>query len=275
MLVELGFLFGLLAFAMPVLWLAGVFRLRRIDGPPRLMAGESVITLFAILLLSCCLAMLAGAALVRVVHLSSDQSLDVLSGIIYVILLLVAVVLTSRMRPLGLSQLGLTTHRFFSAIPIALLTSVATLPLVYAVSLLVQVVMELMHCPMPAAHPMLQQLQNDQHSIWFAVVVFEAVALVPLAEELLFRGLLQTIFVYLIGRGRQPSPAARWIGVLLTAAIFCWPFTARPLFSCPLFVLAVGLGYLYERTGNLWASAMTHGLFNALQIVIYLGVAGK
>jgi hypothetical protein len=259
---------------MPVLWLAGVFRLRRIDGPPRLMAGESVITLFAILLLSCCLAMLAGAALVRVVHLSSDQSLDVLSGIIYVILLLVAVVLTSRMRPMGLRQLGLTTRQFFSAIPIALLTSVATLPLVYAVSLLVQVVMELMHRPMPAAHPMLQQLQNDQHSIWFAVVVFEAVALVPLAEELLFRGLLQTIFVYLIGRGRQPSPAARWIGVLLTAAIFA-AVHREAAFFLPLFVLAVGLGYLYERTGNLWASAMTHGLFNALQIVIYLGVAGK
>ena len=116
------------------------------------------------------------------------------------------------MRPRGLRQLGVTARQFFRAIPRALLTAIAILPLVYAASILVQLVIEALHRAMPEAHPMLQQLGADQHSIWFAVVIVEAVILVPLAEELLFRGLLQTILVYLLAGRRQPSTAPRWIG---------------------------------------------------------------
>jgi membrane protease YdiL (CAAX protease family) len=274
LLAEIEIICALIAISLPILAVCGVFRLRQIVGPQRLMDGESILTLFAILLLSSCIAFLSATALVRVVHLKSDRSLDVLNGLVYVILLLVALMLTSRMRPMGLRQLGLTTRQFFRAIPRALLTAIAILPLVYAASLLVQVVIEALHRAMPEAHPMLQQLGADQHSIWFAIVIFEAVVLVPLAEELLFRGLLQTIIVYLLAGRRQPATAARWIGVLITAAIFA-AVHLEIAFFLPLFVLAIGLGYLYERTGNLWASAMMHGLFNALQIVLYLNVVTK
>ena len=39
----------------------------------------------------------------------------------------------------------------------------------------------------------------------------------------------------------------------------------------PLFVLAVGLGYVYERSGNLWMTVVAHALFNATQMALFLG----
>ena len=38
----------------------------------------------------------------------------------------------------------------------------------------------------------------------------------------------------------------------------------------PLMLLAMGLGYLYERTGNLWATITVHCLFNTMQIAYFL-----
>ena len=37
-----------------------------------------------------------------------------------------------------------------------------------------------------------------------------------------------------------------------------------------LFVLSLGLGWLYERTGSLWAVMLMHALFNASQITFTL-----
>jgi membrane protease YdiL (CAAX protease family) len=38
----------------------------------------------------------------------------------------------------------------------------------------------------------------------------------------------------------------------------------------PLFVLAVCFGYVYERTGKLWAPILMHALFNATSITLAL-----
>jgi membrane protease YdiL (CAAX protease family) len=36
----------------------------------------------------------------------------------------------------------------------------------------------------------------------------------------------------------------------------------------PLFVLAIGLGYIYEKTGRLWPCIVVHGLLNLLTFVV-------
>jgi membrane protease YdiL (CAAX protease family) len=46
-------------------------------------------------------------------------------------------------------------------------------------------------------------------------------------------------------------------------------------FMPPLFVLALGLGYLYERTGNLWGNIVAHSVFNGLQIFLALSLGAK
>jgi membrane protease YdiL (CAAX protease family) len=38
----------------------------------------------------------------------------------------------------------------------------------------------------------------------------------------------------------------------------------------PIFLLSLGLGYVYERTGNLWSAIFMHLFFNAAQFTLFL-----
>jgi membrane protease YdiL (CAAX protease family) len=85
--------------------------------------------------------------------------------------------------------------------------------------------------------------------------------LAPLGEEGLFRGIIYPA----IRRLGFPN-AALWVTSLVFAAIH---FNA--LTFIPLFVLAVALAKLYERTGNLLASIACHATFNAFNFfMLYL-----
>jgi membrane protease YdiL (CAAX protease family) len=69
-------------------------------------------------------------------------------------------------------------------------------------------------------------------------------------------------------RGAYPRHWAAWIGIILTSALFA---LVHPLWTTPLiFVLAVGLGYVYERTGKLWVPMTVHATFNMISTITYL-----
>lgn len=90
-----------------------------------------------------------------------------------------------------------------------------------------------------------------------AAVILMAVVVAPVAEEIIFRG----YFYGVIRRygGRIP---ALIVSSLLFAAIHIH------LPSLPgLFLLAIILCLLYERTGSLWANMTLHAAFNASTIV--------
>jgi|ERR1051325_1647678 membrane protease YdiL (CAAX protease family) len=86
-------------------------------------------------------------------------------------------------------------------------------------------------------------------------------ALAPLAEELLFRGLLYPW----IKQGGFPR-LALWGTSLAFAAVH-----ANAMIFLPLLALSLILTILYERTGNLLAPIATHSLFNTLNFAgLYL-----
>jgi len=105
-----------------------------------------------------------------------------------------------------------------------------------------------------------------------------AVVMAPILEELLFRGMLQTMLRSLIESHRrqevaQAIPGGNWwgaIGVWLSiaagAALFAiahantghWP---------ALFILGVCLGYTYEKSGSLLRPIFIHSIFNAIMVV--------
>ena len=61
---------------------------------------------------------------------------------------------------------------------------------------------------------------------------------------------------------------ASWLAILITSILFA---VIHPLWTAPIiFVLAIVLGYVYERTGNLWASIALHAIFNTISTTIYL-----
>ncbi len=91
------------------------------------------------------------------------------------------------------------------------------------------------------------------------LIVFSAVVLAPLAEEVFFRGLMQSMFRRVL---RQP-----WVAILVTAAFFTLFHNLDQWKDMPaLFALAVALGYNYERCGRLGPSILIHALFNAVNL---------
>ena len=85
-----------------------------------------------------------------------------------------------------------------------------------------------------------------------------AVVLAPVAEEFIFRGML---FPYV---QRLGWPKLAWFGV---SFLFALIHMNAPTFVS-LFMLAMVLTWLYEKTGNLLAPIAAHSLFNTANLVI-------
>lgn len=92
------------------------------------------------------------------------------------------------------------------------------------------------------------------------LMIVMAVIAAPIAEETIFRG-------YLHGVIRQYG--GRWCGIAVNSMLFAAIHGHIP--SLPgLFVLAVALSLVYERTGSLWAPILMHSAFNSLTVILAL-----
>jgi membrane protease YdiL (CAAX protease family) len=88
------------------------------------------------------------------------------------------------------------------------------------------------------------------------------VAIAPVAEEFIFRGML---YPFLKQSG---WPRTAWFGVSFVFALIHWDAAAL----IPLFLLALVLTWLYEKTGSLLAPITAHSLFNTTNLVaLYFG----
>jgi len=90
------------------------------------------------------------------------------------------------------------------------------------------------------------------------VVAVGAATLVPLLEEILFRGALYRSLREQVG----PAKAA-----FLSALVFAACHRSPAGFG-PIFVLALLLAYAYEKTGSLWAAVLLHSFFNATSFAV-------
>ncbi len=72
----------------------------------------------------------------------------------------------------------------------------------------------------------------------------------------------------------RPSAGRRWFAILVTSAVFAGihyqPGLSNWGWFPVLFTLAVALGYIYERTGNIWANITVHAGFNAISTALIL-----
>jgi len=122
--------------------------------------------------------------------------------------------------------------------------------------------------PDPLAHETLRSLHDhDMASLWWWLTTLGAVALAPMFEELLYRGMLQSAVRSAVG-----SPS---VAVVSTALVFSLAHAGggADLDALPaLFVLGLVFGALFERTGVIWPSIVAHAGFNALNVVISLAI---
>ena len=265
----------------------GVFRRGSIAGPDRLLIPRAA---WDLLLVLCAAFFVANAGALIVLHLvHSANEVSVLSAGIFGIAtsLVVLLIAVKRWKTNGIARIGLDANRALVGVVTGVVTIFILFPLIQLVSAGVDFIIQHLHLHQAHTHPLLQTLGATHSRNVEILTVILAVLLAPLQEELLFRGLLQTalcrFFDWIAFESRSTLPIeppedgsssrsrtlSRWSAIAVTSLLFA-AVHGEPAFVAPLFLLAVGLGYAYERTGNLWVTITAHGMFNAVQISIFL-----
>ena len=98
------------------------------------------------------------------------------------------------------------------------------------------------------------------------LIVILAIVIAPLLEEMLFRGLFQTA-IRSIMETRNLNGA--WPSILISSALFAMVH-ANTAHWPALFVLAVCLGYAYEKSSSLLRPVFIHSFFNAATLIAVL-----
>jgi membrane protease YdiL (CAAX protease family) len=258
------------AIALAVAFAIGVFRPRTILGPQRLSPGESPTVLigtigFALLAWALCLIALGAChqRILRTHHQPPESPFSDAETVVYGMVMdaavLIAALAVTLTRPQGARRLGINLSRFPRGFLGGIFAIALVLPLMDCVGALTELMLKWLH-KSPPPHDLLQIL-NAHPAPWLrAADVLSACVLAPLAEEMFFRGLVQTALRYLLNRP--------WVAVFLTAAFFAmvhqwwtWP---------EILFLGICLGYAYERTGNLWLSVTMHALFNLTSVWLFV-----
>ncbi len=116
--------------------------------------------------------------------------------------------------------------------------------------------------PDPIAHETLARIVDEPGSWAGLMMIMTALIGAPIVEEIIFRGCVQTSL-----RALGASP---WIATLITAGFFtAMHITAVPVHALvSIFVLAIALGWAFERSGKLGVSIGMHVGFNGLNLML-------
>ena len=151
----------------------------------------------------------------------------------------------------------------------------------------------------PYDHPLISVLQKHPQPILHAAVFFSAVVAAPIVEEFFYRilwqGWLQAFaprrsdFLQLVlGKTAEPpdpddgqsrtTGTVRWprapgfsaeaFAILASSALFASMHISQGAAPIPLFVLALGLGYVVARTGRVLPCIVVHVLLNACSLAM-------
>lgn len=196
----------------------------------------------------------------------------------------------------GIAGLGLNMRRAPRGLALGLLALFMLMPLELLLQVGIRIVSDYLRhgAPLPV-HRLLEEFSKPTAPLEMKVaIVFSAVVVAPLFEELLFRGVLQTALAQprrLVESPAEPmatprqggvwysrtatepatSPLRQGVAILVASVVFTavhWDSKTGNWEHFPvLMLLAVGLGYVYERTGNLWAPIAMHAAFNGLSLL--------
>jgi membrane protease YdiL (CAAX protease family) len=163
----------------------------------------------------------------------------------------------------GLKGLGLNPTTVPRDLVAALLNLLAIMPVVLGAIILTTIIGKLIlgdKFQMPQHEELKQIIAYSQWQVR-ALIVFTAVVVVPFVEELIFRGMIQTMLRSYIVRPWPAIFVASFVFVVFHADAPHWP---------ALFVLSLCLGYSYEKSGSLFRPIFVHALFNAMSVLAAL-----
>jgi membrane protease YdiL (CAAX protease family) len=134
---------------------------------------------------------------------------------------------------------------------------VATIPVLVLGSLLYSLVLLLLGVE-PEMQDVVLLFESLEDGWFFYYFIFMAVILAPIAEELLFRGVL------------LPACSRAWgvrAGVVVSSLLFAFMHLHATSFAA-LWLLSVGLAIAYMYTRSIWAPIAMHMLFNGVNLVM-------
>jgi len=103
------------------------------------------------------------------------------------------------------------------------------------------------------------------------LVFIVTVVIAPVLEEMIFRGLFQTVIRSLLEtrslelEGRHHA----WVAIFISSGLFSVVHGNIPHWPA-LFLLGVCLGYAYEKSGSLFRPIFIHAFFNAVTVILVL-----
>src|SRR5262249_34961329 len=129
----------------------------------------------------------------------------------------------------------------------------------------------------PSEHPIIDLLKKSETTLPFFCSYVAAVFIAPPVEEFLFRVVLQGWLERLavdwrgaLGGRFTPEPTEEEVNdrprkswpIVVSSALFALAHVGHGPDWVALFVLGLGLGYLYRQTHRLWPSMIVHLLLN-------------
>ncbi len=107
-----------------------------------------------------------------------------------------------------------------------------------------------------------QILQESNDPIIIILMVFTAVIVAPICEEVVFRGYIYPVLKKYTGL---------WPAIILSALVFSAAHGHLAVLL-PLFILGALLVVVYEKTGSIWAPIAVHLCFNGATVAIQLSL---
>ena len=188
----------------------------------------------------------------------SESETVIFGGASELAVLTTMLVATFSTRTDGIRQTGINLRRIPRGVLGGILGIAIVLPLIFYVDGFTEWACQHWKQANPP-HELLEILKNHPPTWLRAADVISAGLIAPIAEEMFFRGLLQTLIRNLFKNS--------WAAIIISAAAFAM---VHHWYTWPqIFFLGFCLGYAYERTGNLWASITMHALFNLTSIWMF------
>ena len=195
--------------------------------------------------------------------LKADFQDNIIQSINSLLIAVVTIILAGATFARRLKGFGLNPRTLLRDFAMAAVNLLTVWPVLLAMVVLTTLLGKLIYGPQfeMQQHAELQLITESSSVSLRVLICVLAVAVAPVVEELIFRGIVQTVIRSYVVR---PWPAIIASSIVFAAAhenVEHWP---------ALFVLAMCLGYAYERSGSLFRPIFIHALFNGVTIAAAL-----
>ncbi|HWL94123.1 MAG TPA: type II CAAX endopeptidase family protein [Phycisphaerae bacterium] len=158
------------------------------------------------------------------------------------------------------AEWGLTLRRFGLQLLAALGIYLAVWPVCTALLYLSEGFMRQLGHDALSEHPAILTLLDRTSPMWVRVLtIASAVALAPMVEELVFRGVLF--------RALATPARSRWVAAILSGCVFGLIHLNVVQTVAPLIFFGVVLACVYAKTGSLTLVVLVHAIFNAKTVL--------